>query len=187
MTGPETPATGGPRDGPGRQDHIEVWRAVVLLVTAVVAGVLLLHVATEPTATTAATTTSTTAVTTTTSAATHHATTTTAPKPNPAVMVLVGNGSTTTGAAGYFTTKLKGDGWSTLAPVTASAASTSAVYYAAGQNKAADAVAKDLGLSASAVQPLTSSVAVPGATAASVVVVIGADLAGQVPATTTTT
>ncbi len=181
MSGPGTTPSGGPPAPLGRASHLNLGRAVVLLVVAVVAGVLLLHVATEgPSVTTAGSS----ATTTTTTAPAHPTTTTT--KPSAAVKVLVANGSTTTGAAGYFTTELNKAGWSTLTPVTAPAASSSAVYYAAGQSVPALAVAKSLGLSSTAVHPLTSAVAVPGATAAEVVVVVGPDLAAHVSTTTTT-
>ena len=66
--------------------------------------------------------------------------------------------------------------------------SASAVYYAQGSQASAETIATSLGLSSSAVQPLTTSVPVSSTTGASVVLVIGPDLAGKTPgggATTT--
>ena len=71
--------------------------------------------------------------------------------------VLVANGTSTTGAAGFFSTKLSGQGWNTLTagrhhqPVT-----TSTVYYATGQQRAALQSPASLGLKPTAVQPLTT-------------------------------
>jgi hypothetical protein len=106
-------------------------------------------------------------------------------RPSQAVKVLVANASQTNGIAAYYAGKLASAGWGTLTPVTASTAvSTSSVHYAAGQEKAARAVAAALGIPASAVQAIgpTAPVPVPGATGADVVVLAGDDLAAKVPA-----
>jgi len=91
-------------------------------------------------------------------------------------------------AAGHFTQQLQQQGWSLSSPVNATAtASSTAVYYAPGQQAAAALVASELGVPASAVQPLSATVPVPTTTGLDVVVVIGPDLAGQgFPATTVT-
>jgi hypothetical protein len=100
----------------------------------------------------------------------------------------VANGSHTNGAAGYYTGKLAADGWGTLTAVSAlTAFSTSSVWYGSGQKSSADAVATELGVPTSAVQPIGPDTPAPGATAADVVVVVGDDLAAKVPTTTTTT
>ena len=116
------------------------------------------------------------------------ATTTPTTVPRSSVNVLVANGSTTTGAAAFFTTKLKAAGWSTLAPTTAPKGTVSLVYYASAQQKAAQSVAAALGLKPTSVQPIPASPGITGATAADVVVVVGPSLASQVatPAATTT-
>ena len=160
-------------------------KAVVLVAAAVLLGVVLLHVdkgsgkvAQSAGASTTPTTGARPADTTTT-------TTTPPTKPSAAVKVLVANGGTVNGAATIFTSKLSKLGWGTLAPTTTtSPASASAVYYASGQQGAAAAIASTLGLQPSVVQPLSSSVPVAGATAASVVLVVGPDLAPQVTAGT---
>jgi hypothetical protein len=56
---------------------------------------------------------------------------------------------------------------------------TSTVYYAAGQQESAAAIAVALGLKPAAVQPLTASVPVTSASGIDVVVIIGPDLAAQ--------
>ena len=69
-------------------------------------------------------------------------------------------------------------GWALKPPLNAtSQVATSSVYYAAGQQQAAAAIATELKLKPSAVHPLTTSVPVTGASGNDVVVVIGADLA----------
>lgn len=156
------------------------------MVVAIVVGILLLRATTG----TPANGSAATATTTTTTAAgqgTGHGgttTTTTAP-PNKNVKVLVANGSSTTGAAGFFTSKLTADGWGTLTATDASTTvNASAVYYASGQQSPAETIAAELGLKPSVVQPLTTSVPVPDTTGADVVVVVGPDLSSQVTTTT---
>lgn len=160
-------------------------KAIAILVVAVVLGVYLLSLGGRGpvTATGASSSTSTTAppgsTTSTTAAA--------GAKASAAVKVLVANASHTNGVAGYYTSKVAAAGWGTLTPLTANTAeSTSSVYYAAGQQANATAVATLLGVPASAVQPLGATVPVSGTTGAAVVVVVGSDLAAQVPATSTT-
>jgi hypothetical protein len=60
---------------------------------------------------------------------------------------------------------------------------TSSVYYAPGEQAAAQAIAARLGILASAVQPLGVTTPVGGTTGADVVVVIGDDLAAKAPGT----
>ena len=76
------------------------------------------------------------------------------------------------------TNTLQTAGWNTLPPVNAtSSASSSVVYYAANRKWAAEEIATELKLPSSAVQPLTTSVPVPGAAGDDVIVLIGPDLA----------
>ncbi|MGP8059841.1 MAG: LytR C-terminal domain-containing protein [Acidimicrobiales bacterium] len=187
MTGPVPPLSqaGAPDDPPGGPPRVSLGKALVLLVVAVVVGIVLLQVGSRaPVGVTSPTTVATTATTTPHSSST----TTAAPVDKANVKVQVANATTTDNAAGFFSTKLDGDGWQTLPALDAtSMVPTTAVYYAAGQQPAAASIASSLGLKASAVQPLTTSVPVSGTTGDDVVVVIGADLAGQVTSTTTTT
>ncbi|MHB1854841.1 MAG: LytR C-terminal domain-containing protein [Acidimicrobiales bacterium] len=170
MTEPEVSGQ-GPR-GP-------VLRGVLLTALAVAVGIGVLSSisrihTTNPVAAVSATSTTTTAApasTTTTTLATH---------PPASVRVLVANGTSTPGAAGKLASKLNGDGYDTLAPTdTTSKASASAVYYAPGYQGDADAIASASGLTASAVQPLSSSVPVTVGSA-EVVVIIGPDIAASV-------
>jgi LytR cell envelope-related transcriptional attenuator len=168
---------GTPRQGEG----VSKVKAVLLLVVAVLLGIGMLKVDRGPgrPASAAGATTQTTTSTSTT--------TTTAPpvSPSAAVKVLVANGGTVNGAATFFTNKLSKAGWGTLPPTTTSTtAAASAVYYASGQQGAAAAIAGALGLKATVVQPLSSTVPVSGTTGASVVLVVGPDLAPQVTAGT---
>ena len=103
---------------------------------------------------------------------------------SPSVKVLVANASQTNGVAAAYTSELSSSGWGTLTPVTAlTAEQTSSVYYAPGEQAAAQAIAARLGILASAVQPLGVTTPVGGTTGADVVVVIGDDLAAKAPGT----
>jgi hypothetical protein len=97
-----------------------------------------------------------------------------------ATSVQVANGSQGTNLAAHYSAILSAQGWATKPPLDATAqVATSSVYYAAGQQEAAAAIATELKLSPSAVHPLTTAVPVTGASGNDVVVVIGADLAAQ--------
>lgn len=128
-----------------------------------------------------------TSSTTTTSARRGSTTTTTTPHAN--VKVLVANGTQESNAAAHFTQILQQQGWNTQTPTNSTApATTTSVYYAVFWHQSAAAIATELGVPASAVQPLTASVPVANTTGIDVVVVIGSDLAGNgFPATTVPT
>jgi len=96
------------------------------------------------------------------------------------VTVIVSNGTTTNGAAAHVTQILKAEGWTTSMPVnTTSPVSVTTVYYAPNQRAPAIHVAAAIGVGSAAVQPVTTSTPVPGATGVDVVVVIGPDLASR--------
>jgi hypothetical protein len=104
-------------------------------------------------------------------------TTTTTTEPHGSVTVLVANATQANGLAAHYSTALQAGGWNMETPTDASTTeATSTVYYAAGQQGSADAIATALGLKSSAVAPLTAQVPVPGATGIDVVVVVGSDL-----------
>jgi len=106
--------------------------------------------------------------------------TTTTTMARSATSVQVANGSQGTNLAAHYSAILSAQGWATKPPLDATAQeATSSVYYAAGQQEAAAAIATELKLSPSAVHPLTTAVPVTGASGNDVVVVIGADLAAQ--------
>jgi hypothetical protein len=172
-------------------------RAGVVLVLFVVATVLLL--ATIHPSRAAVASGAVTATTTSTSVPTHtkkghHVTTTTVPSRPPAnVPVLVANGAGVTGAAAAFTARLQAAGWTTLTPTNATImVPSSHVYYVAGQEPSAAAVAADLHLPPTAVAPYTTAAPVSSIGTADVLVVLGPDLAttssvSTAPTTTSTT
>ena len=107
-------------------------------------------------------------------------TTTTTTIPHASVKVLVANGTQQNGAAAQLTQVLQGQGWSMSTPTNAtSQASATTVYYAPTKQPEAALVASQLGVSLSAVQPLTAAAPVTGTTGIDVVVVIGPDLASR--------
>jgi hypothetical protein len=95
------------------------------------------------------------------------------------VSVVVANGTNTAGLAAHFSSILGGSGWAMKTPAnTSTPQTTSAVYYASGQQAAASEVASAIGVKKSQVLPMTSSVPVNAVTGTDVVVVIGQDLVG---------
>jgi len=173
-SGRPTPAPGGAGTG------FPAVRAGIVLVAFVVVTVLVLGVIHPATSGIAA---GPSATTTTVPA---HPTTTTSTVPPSHVPVLVANASGITGAATAVTTQLQTAGWDLLPPVNASAQVTkSNVYYVAGQQKSAAAVATSLQLPASAVVPYTTSAPVSSIGTAEVLVVVGPDLADKSAATAT--
>lgn len=190
---------GGPTRPPGQSGPPErpfsAARAAVLVALAVAIGVYLLSLGgpgakslaashqprtSSPPASTAppATTTPTTAA----PGGSGGATASGGTAPSSAVHVLVANASQTNGVAAYYSKTLSSAGWGTLTPVTAlTSESTSSVYYATGQQGAAQTIAAALGISS--VQALAAAAApVPSTTGADVIVVIGDDLAAKAPA-----
>jgi len=122
----------------------------------------------------------------TTTAPTLPPSTTTSTVAHASVKVLVANGTQEANTAGHFTQLLQQQGWNVGTPTNStSSASTTTVYYAPSKQQAAALVASAIGAPATAVQPLSATVPVANAAGIDVVVVIGADLAGQgFPATT---
>ena len=130
-----------------------------------------------------ASTTTTAAHTTTTKAEHKGKTTTTTTAPPSATTVVVANGTSVNGLAAHYSTVIGAGGWTMKTPIdAATSVPTSAVYYAAGQQQQAGAIATSIGIKPAQVLPITTATPVTGATGIDVVVVIGADLA-----TTTTT
>jgi hypothetical protein len=195
-----------PEDGPqhsgGMTGSLKAARAAVVLVVFVVAVAVLVAVGTRstPPTSSSAQTTSTTAATaggsTTTTAAAGHgasstttsttsrhgsghgATTTTTTVPHASVSVVVANATNTNGLAAHFSTVIGAGGWKMGTPIDASTTeATSTVYYAAGQQAAAQSIANTIGVKPTQVQPLTTAAPVNGVTGTDVVVVVGQDLA----------
>ena len=111
-------------------------------------------------------------------------TTTTTIAPS-SVSVVVANATSTNGLAAHYTAVIGAGGWKMGTPTDAATTeATSAVYYAAGFQEPAAAIATAIGVKPTQVLPLTTATPVTGVTGVDVVVVIGSDLAST---TTTTT
>jgi len=90
----------------------------------------------------------------------------------------VANATQTNGLAAHFSNVIGSGGWNMGTPIDATTSqTTSAVYYAAGQQAAAQEIANAIGVKPAQVQPLTTATPVSGVTGTDVVVVIGQDLA----------
>jgi hypothetical protein len=175
-------------------------RAAVVLVVFVVAVAILVAVGTRsspPTSSSAQTTSTTTAAagssttttttaaagsgassTTTTSSHHHGASTTTTTVAHASVSVVVANATNTNGLAAHYSNVIGAGGWKMGTPIDASTTqATSTVYYAAGQQAAAQSIANTIGVKPTQVQPLTTAAPVAGVTGTDVVVVVGQDLA----------
>lgn len=176
----------------GRSATGSTVRGVLLLAAALVLGVVLL----QSTDRSAVLTTTQKAPPVTTGTATTTPPSTTPPTTLPpardpkTVKVLSANGSSVNGLAEKVKQKLLGAGYDALQPVTATVkVPTSLVYFAAGYQPEANAVAAVLGLPLTSVQALPAKAPAPGVATANVVVVSGPDLAAGLngPASPTTT
>lgn len=115
-----------------------------------------------------------------------HPTTTTTTVPPGHVSVLVANASGITGAAAALSAQLQASGWNMLTPTNATSdVSTSQVYYLAGFQPEAAAIATSLHLPATAAAPYTSAVPVNSIGTAEVIVVAGPDISGGSSTATT--
>jgi cytoskeletal protein RodZ len=204
MSNPFPPSEAGDPGAPGappRGRTSQPLRAVVVVIVAVVIGVLVLARMSTPGGTAAATTSSSTATpttvassgtttssTTSTTVATSSTTTTTvAPS---TVTILVLNGWTTPHGALYFQMKLSKQGYDTLAPNNAATNTVklSKIYICKGTAKSTNAyqVAGIVGVGPAAVVHPTpeNAAAVPPSMLqlADLVVLVGEDISGQVPA-----
>ncbi len=111
-------------------------------------------------------------------------------RPPGEVKVLSANGTKVRGAAGRVRDTLKAAGYNVLSPIeTKQPVETSVVFFAAGFDREAQAVAQALKLPPTSVQPLPAADALPVSDlrGANVVAVVGAELARQVGASSTTT
>jgi LytR cell envelope-related transcriptional attenuator len=165
-------------NGGGAPLGLAPFRALLVIAIFVVATITLVSVGTRPAPGNSAFATAPT--TTTTIAGPGHVGSTTTTVPRSTVSVVVANATNANGLAAHYSTQLGGQGWSMKTPIdAATTVAASAVYYAAGQQAAAEAIATELGLQASAVQPLTTAVPVAGISGDDVIVVVGADLVTQ--------
>ena len=113
--------------------------------------------------------------TTTTAAGTHSTTTTTPPRSR--VRVQVANGTLTTGLAGAYTQMLITQGWDALPQVNAARVAKTIVFFNPGFQWAAQQIAAQIKVPASAVKPLSGLSPVPGASGDDVIVILGPDVA----------
>jgi hypothetical protein len=168
-----------------------IGRAAMVLIVFIIATAVSLryvHAATPSSSAASASTATTRAGTATTTPAGHGTTTTTTTTPPSKVPVVVANGSNVSGAAGSISTELQAAGWQILPAENATSnVSASVVYYVAGLQPSAAAIARFLGVPSSEVQPLTSAAPVGAVGTAQVVVVVGPDVASKIGQTTTTT
>jgi hypothetical protein len=177
---------GGPVSSPpaGAGGQLPVGRAAALLILFIIIAAVLLgqvHPA-KPVASAASSTASTSTSTTVPAAPT---TTTAAPTPPAQVAVLSANGSSVAQAATTLANQLRAIGWNTLPPVNAtSQVPSTTVYYAPGFQPSATTIADMLGLAASVVQPIGTSVPVSSAAGGDVIVVLGPNAAGKTITTT---
>jgi hypothetical protein len=171
-------------------------KAAAILIVFVVATIVLVaygtRAVTAPTGTpSSAATTSTTTVpgattttapgqttTSTTAHDGHHPTTTTTTVAHSSVTVVVANATNVSGLAAHYSTVIGAGGWNMQAPNDASTSeTTSAVYYAPGQQQAAAAIATTIGVKPTQVLPISSSTPFSSTSGVDVVVIIGQDLA----------
>jgi LytR cell envelope-related transcriptional attenuator len=177
----DPPPSEPPRSGEARSSNrISPIRAGLVLIGFLVAAIVLVAVGTRaPVSGVPVTTVTTTTVASGVTTTTLHGTTTTT-LARSATSVQVANGSQGTDLAAHYSAILSAQGWATKPPLDATTqVPVSSVYYAAGQQEAAAAIATELKLSSTAVHPLTSAVPVSPDTGNDVVVVIGADLVSQ--------
>jgi hypothetical protein len=100
------------------------------------------------------------------------------------VSVLTANGTGIRGLGGQTADQLKTLGYNTITAVDATKPlDVTSVQYAEGYQNEAKAIALSLGLPGTAVQPLNSP-AVPDTQGASIIVLLGADVARNIPTTT---
>lgn len=115
-------------------------------------------------------------------------TTTAAPRAPAEVKVLSANATDVRGAAGKARDVLRTSGYNVLAPLDAKGrVDASVVYFNAGLEREAQAVAGVLGLPATAAKPLPTPPPVADLRGADVVVVVGPDLAARLVGTPSTT
>ena len=171
----------------GRSAGVQTIRGGVLLAVAVLVGIFLLH--TAPKEGTAVTSHSPTPVKTTvprppatTGPASTVPPTTAGPRQPSQVSVLVVNGTTVAGAAGRIKTQLIQAGYNVVGVGNATTQdnATSSVDFVAGYQAEAQVLATALSLPATAAQPMPSPSPVSDTHGASVVVVVGSDLASQI-------
>ena len=118
------------------------------------------------------------APTSTTTATTASSASTSVTVPKSQVSVQVANGTTSSGLAGTYTTKLQLLGWNTLPKMNGPAETATVVYYHPNFLWAAREIATEMGVATTAARPLAGAIPVPGAAGDDIVVLLGPDAAG---------
>lgn len=153
-------------------------RGLALVAVAFLIGLFLLQRVDEPAPGEQVETTSSEETTTTTTVVSQVTTSTAALRQPKDVRVLTANGTSVKGAGGRIKDRVLAAGYNALAATdTKTAASASAVYFTAGFEREAAALAQTLGLQPAAVQAMPNPVPVADLKAANILVVVGPDLA----------
>lgn len=97
--------------------------------------------------------------------------------PKSQVSVQVANGTSVTGLAATYTTKLQLQGWNTLPRVNGPTESATVIYYKPGFLWAAQEIAAEISVAPTAARPLGTSTPVAGAAGDDIVVILGPDVA----------
>ncbi|MGI8685626.1 MAG: LytR C-terminal domain-containing protein [Acidimicrobiales bacterium] len=170
----------------GRSSGMQPGRGAVLLVIAVLLGVVLLNAADDAPPDRVAAGTSDDTSSETTPATDVTTTVVTLPPRAPAdVKVIAGNGTGTKGVARTATDQLKAAGYNVLSPTDAVKVDASNVYYVGDFQREAEAVATALGLPPTAVQPFPTPAPLADARGATVIVIVGPELAQTLGGSTT--
>lgn len=172
----------------GRSAGMQPGRGAALLVVAVLIGIVLLNAADDapPNRVAAGSSDDTPSEPTTSTVVT--TTIVTLPLRAPAdVKVITANGTDVKGVAGKARDQLKTAGYNVLAPTDATKAPASAVYFMGDFMREAEAVAANLGLPPTSVAPFPTPAPLADARGASVIVIVGPELAQTLTATTTAT
>ncbi|HUQ39414.1 MAG TPA: LytR C-terminal domain-containing protein [Acidimicrobiales bacterium] len=171
----------------GRSTGMAAGRGALLLAIAVGLGIILLNAADDAPSGTRVVSRDRGPTPTTAAPGTARITTTTLPLRAPEqVKVLAANATRIKGAASKVTDTLRTANYNVLAPTDAPSADQSIVYFALGYERDAVEIARLLGLPPAAVAPMPEPPPVSDLRAANALVVVGPDLAGPEPVTTTT-
>lgn len=172
----------------GKSAGMAAGRGTALLVVAVVLGIVLLNATDDSTTSVSSGPDTEATPPTTPSGGDPDPTTSTTVALPPArlpaeVKVIAVNGAGVDKAGAKITDVLREGGFNVLAPLTGTRGSTTAVFHAAGFEREGAAVATALGVATTAVQILGTPPPVADIRGADVVVIIGADLANRIAAT----
>lgn len=172
----------------GRSSGIQAGRGAALLAVAVLLGVVLLNAADDPPPDRlSAGTTDTTPSEVTTSTGVVTTVVTLPPRAPADVKVIAANGTDVKGVARKATDQLKAGGYNVLSPTDAQKVTASAVYFVGDYMREAEAVATNLALPPGSVAALPTPPPLADARGATVVVVVGPELAQRLTGSTSVT